>query len=125
MFQWIINIFQDIVALFSDSSRSNAERTDELLREAARKMSSNEESSDFFESSTSLMGRTDDMISQPLFNIDGTPMCGILDIHGNPYGITSSSSDGSFSSFSSGSDLFSSCSSSSDSFSSMGCSSDW
>lgn len=29
--------------------------------------------------------------SDPSFNIDGTPMCGRLDIHGNPYGITSSS----------------------------------
>lgn len=28
----------------------------------------------------------------PSFNIDGTPMIGMLDINGNPYGITSSTS---------------------------------
>lgn len=50
----------------------------------------------------------------PAFNIDGTPMMGAFDIHGNVYGMTSnndmfsSSSD----SFSSSSDMFSSSSSS-------------
>jgi len=26
--------------------------------------------------------------SAPSVNVDGTPMCGSIDVHGNPYGIT-------------------------------------
>ena len=36
---------------------------------------------------------SDDLIHQsglPSFNIDGSPMVGMVDINGNPYGITSS-----------------------------------
>ena len=29
----------------------------------------------------------------PMFNIDGTPMCGRLDIYGNPYGVTCNRTD--------------------------------
>lgn len=28
-------------------------------------------------------------IAQPSFNIDGTPMVGTVDLHGNPFGVTS------------------------------------
>lgn len=28
-------------------------------------------------------------IQKPAFNIDGSPMGGVVDIHGNPYGVTS------------------------------------
>ncbi|MCE2661172.1 MAG: hypothetical protein LW854_23580, partial [Rubrivivax sp.] len=34
---------------------------------------------------------------EPAFNIDGTPMLGSFDIHGNPYGVTEPISDGSLS----------------------------
>ncbi len=65
-------------------------------------------------SSTSMFDDT----SRPMFNIDGTPMVGDMDIHGNFYGMTSSHSTfDSGSSWSSSSDSFgSSWSSSSDSF---------
>lgn len=60
-------------------------------------------------SSTSIFDDT----SRPMFNIDGTPMVGDVDIHGNFYGMTSSHSTfDTHSSFDSGS----SWSSSSDSF---------
>lgn len=65
-------------------------------------------------SSTSMFDDT----SRPMFNIDGTPMVGDMDINGNFYGMTSSHSTfDSGSSWSSSSDSFgSSWSSSSDSF---------
>jgi len=54
--------------------------------------------------------------NEPAFNIDGTPMMGSVDIHGNPYGVTGAHSGfDSHSHFDSGS----SWSSSSDSFSSF------
>lgn len=31
--------------------------------------------------------------TSPAVNIDGTPMCGDMDIHGNPFGVTSSDDD--------------------------------
>lgn len=31
--------------------------------------------------------------SEPSVNVDGTPMCGGVDINGNPYGVTESSTD--------------------------------
>jgi hypothetical protein len=34
---------------------------------------------------------------EPAFNIDGTPMLGFFDIHGNPYGVTEQISDDSLS----------------------------
>jgi hypothetical protein len=29
-----------------------------------------------------------DSVSRPLVNVDGSPMCGDIDIHGNPYGVS-------------------------------------
>jgi hypothetical protein len=43
--------------------------------------------------------------NQPAFNIDGTPMMGSIDVHGNPYGITGDHA-GFDSSWSSSSDSF-------------------
>lgn len=68
-------------------------------------------------------------ISEPSVNVDGSPMCGSVDINGNPYGVTSP--DDSFDSCSIFDDSFSTTDSSScfdDSFSSFDSSSgfdDW
>lgn len=36
-----------------------------------------------------LFGSTEsDVATEPTVNIDGTPMCGSVDINGNPYGVT-------------------------------------
>lgn len=179
MFQWIISAFQYIVALCGEATRSNSVTdsgfvnrwmtesnesgllsqmdlfgsnmgiTSDLFSQTGQGMGITDTVSSHLEWSTSDTYSSSSYHSEPLFNIDGTPMCGSVDINGNPYGVTGSlfdsscsisSGSDSFSSFSSVSDSFSSFSSScdsfssdshssfsssSDSFSSMGCSSDW
>lgn len=52
-----------------------------------------------------LGGNNSSASSEPSVNIDGTPMCGGIDINGNPYGVTSTDDsfdhNSSFDSFSS------------------------
>lgn len=111
-------MFNDDSSDFAWSGLSHESDMFDSVSSSSSGYSSSTGSSLFDDDSSDFSGLNDSWINDgPAFNIDGTPMMGMFDIHGNVYGVTddmfSSSNSDMFSSSSSSSDMFSSSSSSS------------